>query len=146
MIVLLDTGPLGMLTNPRDEDNQEIQDWLRLILFKDYRVILPEISDYELRRELLRANKSAGVERLDQFKQRFEYLPLTTDVMLQAAELWAKARQTGKPTADPHALDGDVILAAQAMSIETADQTVIATTNVRHLSLFVDAREWSDIE
>ncbi len=135
-----------MLTNPKDEDNQEIHDWLRSVLLKDYRVVLPEISDYELRRELLRANKSAGIRRLDQFKQRFEYLPLTTNIMLQAAELWAKTRQQGKPTADPHSLDGDVILAAQAMSMATIDQTVIATTNVRHLSLFADAREWSDIE
>jgi predicted nucleic acid-binding protein len=71
VIVLLDTGPLGMLTNPRDRDNQEIHNWLRSILSKGYRVVLPEISDYELRRELLRANKSAGIERLDQFKQRF---------------------------------------------------------------------------
>jgi predicted nucleic acid-binding protein len=135
-----------MLTNPRDKDNQEIHNWLRSLLSEDDRIVLPEISNYELRRELLRADKSAGIERLDQFKQRFEYLPLTTDIMLQAAELWAIARQKGKPTADPHALDGDVILAAQAMSIETTDQIIIATTNVRHLSLFVDARAWSDIE
>jgi predicted nucleic acid-binding protein len=144
VIVLLDTGPLGILVHPRI--SQACQDWLESILLKGYKVVLPEIADYELRRELLRLNNLARIQRLDRFKQRLEYLPLTTDVMLQAAELWAKTRQTGKPTADPHALDGDVILAAQAMSIETTDQIIIATTNVRHLSLFVDARGWSDIE
>jgi predicted nucleic acid-binding protein len=137
-----------MLTNPKG--SQEIHNWLRSILYKRYRVVLPEISDYEVRRELLRANKSAGIERLNQFKRQFQqrsdYLPLNTNIMLQAAELWATARQKGKPTADPHALDGDVILAAQAMSVAMIDQTVIATTNVSHLSLFVDAREWSNIE
>jgi predicted nucleic acid-binding protein len=144
VIVLLDTGPLGILVHPRI--SQDCQDWLKHILLKKYRVVLPEIADYELRRELLRLDNLARIKRLDRLKQRLEYLPLTTNVMLQAAELWAKARQKGKPTADPHALDGDVILAAQAMLIDTTDQTVIATTNVRHLSLFMDAREWSDIE
>jgi predicted nucleic acid-binding protein len=144
VIVLLDTGPLGILVHPRI--SQECQDWLEDILLKNYQVVLPEIADYELRRELLRLDNSARIRRLDRLKQKLEYLPLTTDIMLQAAELWATARKRGKPTADPKALDGDVILAAQAMSIETTAQTVIATTNVRHLSLFVDAREWSDIE
>lgn len=56
-------------------------------------------------------------------------------------------RQTGKATADPKSLDGDVILAAQAKIAElNENQVIIATTNVKHLSLFVDAREWNDIE
>jgi hypothetical protein len=39
-----------------------------------------------------------------------------------------------------------MILAAQAKVIErTGDHSIIATTNVRHLSLFADARRWQDI-
>lgn len=64
--------------------------------------------------------------------------------MLKAAELWAKSRQQGKPTADPHALDGDVILAAQALLLDP--QAIITTTNIGHLSLFVDAHHWRDIK
>jgi predicted nucleic acid-binding protein len=105
--------------------------------------MVPEIADYEVRRELLRAGKSAGVRRLDQLKRVIGYLPLTTPVMLKAAEIWAEARRTGKPTADASALDGDVILAAQATSVaEAGHDVVIATTNVGHLSRFADAREW----
>jgi len=44
------------------------------------------------------------------------------------------------------ALDGDVILAAQAAMLENNGYTVvIATTNVRHLARFTTAREWRDI-
>ncbi len=91
---------------------------------------------------MLRANKLAGIRRLDQLKNRLEYLPLTTATMLKAAEFWAEARQTGKPTASPDALDGDVILAAQASLIAEAQgdrSVVVATTNVGHLERFVNA-------
>jgi predicted nucleic acid-binding protein len=99
---------------------------------------------YEVRRELIRAGKAAGIQRLDQLKSQIPYRPLTTEVMLLAAQLWADARQRGRPTAEPNALDGDVILAAQA--ILEANEVVIATTNVGHLSQFVDAREWRSIQ
>ena len=71
------------------------------------------------------------------------YRPLTTEVMLLAAQLWADARKRGKTTAEPNSLDGDVILAAQAiLEVNAGNEVVIATTNVGHLSQFVDAREW----
>ena len=66
--------------------------------------------------------------------------------MLRAAALWAIARNQGFPTADDLALDADVILAAQAMVLgETDDEVVIVTTNVGHLSQFVDARRWDEV-
>ncbi|MEG4963965.1 MULTISPECIES: nucleic acid-binding protein [unclassified Microcoleus] len=148
MIVLLDAGPLGTLTNPKGSAvTVECRMWVRSLLLKGYRVILPEIADYEVRRELLRANKLAGVRRLDDWKERLEYLPITTPTILKAAQLWAESRQAGIPTADPKELDGDVILAAQGLLVgEGGEEVVIATTNVGHLSRFVDAREWRDIE
>lgn len=149
MIVLLDSGPLGILTNPKGPPvTVECQLWVESLLLKGYRVILPEIADYEVRRELLRANKLAGIRRLNECKSGWlEYLPITTPVILKAAQLWATSRQTGMPTADPKELDGDVILAAQALLIvEGGEGVVIATTNVGHLFRFVDAREWRDID
>ncbi|NES23439.1 MAG: type II toxin-antitoxin system VapC family toxin [Symploca sp. SIO3E6] len=80
-------------------------------------------------------------------KATITYCPITTEVMLKAAELWAEARNRGKPTADPNALDGDVILAAQAKLLtDRGNEVIIATTNVSHLSQFVDAREWRLIQ
>ncbi len=88
------------------------------------------------------------MDRLDRLKQVLEYDPIRTETMLLAAQLWAKARQAGQPTADPKALDGDVILAAQARLFDKAvgEAAVVATTNVAHLSRFVPAFDWQFIE
>jgi predicted nucleic acid-binding protein len=142
---MLDTGPLGMVTNPKTSSAicQECKLWLDDLPLKGYEVMLPEIADYELRRELLRVGKVAGIRRLDQLKAAITYRPITTEVMLKAAELWAEARKRGRPTADPKELDGDVILAAQAVLVaDEGNEVIIATTNVGHLSQFIDAREW----
>lgn len=92
---------------------------------------------------LLRASKSAGLANLDQLAQQLEYLPLTTAAMRKAAELWAQARQQGQPTAVDPALDGDVILAAQALTLGAP--AVVATTNATHLTRFIPADAWQNI-
>ncbi|MEG4862782.1 MULTISPECIES: nucleic acid-binding protein [unclassified Microcoleus] len=148
-VILLDSGPLGMVTNPKASSTevQECKVWLNSLMLRGEIIILPEIADYELRRELIRAGKSAGIQRLDELKLQLTYRPLTTEVMLFAAQLWADARKRGKPTAHPYALDGDVILAAQAiLEANPGNQVVIATTNVGHLDRFVDACEWRLIQ
>ncbi|MGA2117360.1 MAG: hypothetical protein ABSH56_21685 [Bryobacteraceae bacterium] len=44
-------------------------------------------------------------------------------------------------------MDADMILAAQAGAMDrSGDQTVVATTNVRHLALFSVARFWRHID
>ena len=108
-----------MVTTPKVTSPiyQECKVWFNSLEGKGYTAILPEIADYEVRRELIRANKLTGIQRLDELKTILTYLPITTSVMIKAAELWAQARRTGRPTADPKALDGDAILAAQAMSV-----------------------------
>ena len=143
--IILDTGPLGLLAMRRGiPESDDCKDWLDHILTRGTRVIIPEIADYELRRELLRLDRSASVARLDRFCSVLEYLPLTTSVMRDAAGLWALARREGRPTADDKALDGDVILAAQARSLGDAE-TLVATTNVGHLSRYVMAALWRSI-
>ena len=137
--VMLDSGPLGRIAHPRP--NREIADWLEGLLSSGVVVILPEIADYEVRRNFLLEGLTKSVERLDQLKEVLIYHPLTTAVMVRAAAMWAEARKTGLPTAGDKELDGDVILAAQA---EKAD-AIVATENVCHLARFVDAQAWRDI-
>jgi hypothetical protein len=57
-IVLLDSGLLGMVTTPKAKSPlyQECKVWFNSLEPKGYTVMLPEIADYEVRRELLRVN------------------------------------------------------------------------------------------
>jgi len=76
-VVLLDTGPLGLITNPRrSPQSVACTQWLQALVARGTRVIIPEIADYEVRRELLRAKKERGLARLDALANRLESLPL----------------------------------------------------------------------
>lgn len=149
-LVLLDAGPLGMATNPRgSEKTRRCKAWLRALLEADVRAIVPEVCAYEVRRELLHAGRAEAGRRLDALIGQVGLLAVTGATWRRAAELWAQARRGGLPTADPHALDGDVILAAQAqLAAEAGFGVTVATDNVGHLGRFAgyDARPWEDIE
>ena len=144
-VVFLDAGPIGLVTNPKlSPESTLCTRWLQTLITSNIRVIIPEIADYEVRRELLRANKVRGIARLDELAKLVEYLPITTAAMRQAAMFWAQARQQGQPTAGDKTIDSDMILAAQAMTLDVVD-VVIATTNVGHLSRFAPADLWQNI-
>lgn len=137
--LMLDSGPLGRIAHPKP--NTDFIEWLKGLLQRGEEFIVPEIADYEVRRSFLLNDLSISLKKLDALKHTMTYLPIDTDTMLKAAELWAQARKKGRSTADPQALDGDVILAAQALKINA----VIITENIGHLDLFVDAKKWSDM-
>lgn len=142
--VLLDTGPLGLLARRRPDP--AIVLWTRRLNATGARLAIPEICDYELRREFVRAHLSSSLQALDALPTLFDYLPLDTAIMRLAAHLWAQVRQQGKPTADPKELDGDVILAAQArLLIDAGHDALVATTNVGHLSRLVPTQLWNAI-
>ena len=143
--VLLDAGPLGLVTNPnRSPASLECARWLQGLLSAGVRVVIPEIADYEIRRELLRASKTAGLAQLDALARVIEYRPITTSAMRRAAEFWALARQQGQPTASDESLDADAILAGQADTLDSPE-AIVTTTNVGHLARFVAADIWPHI-
>ena len=146
-LILLDSGPLGMAVHPNAEGvTQSCQLWLNALLQNGEQVVIPEIVDYEVRRELIRAGLKRSIRRLDHLLETLDYLPIDTSMMRLASELWAQVRQAGLPTADSKALDGDVILAAQAIRSQTETiEVIIATTNVAHLARFTIAYDWQEI-
>lgn len=86
-VILLDAGPLGIVSNPRfSTQTLACHQWVKERLTSGAHVLIPEIADYEVRRELLRANKTRSLARLNGLKSALGYLPITTQVMLRAAE------------------------------------------------------------
>lgn len=145
--VFLDTGPLSLITHPRDERREEARRRLLTLLDEGSLAVLPEIADYEHQRKLLHLESLGSIRHLDALKEAIGYAPLTTGVMLRAARLWAEARKRGLPTASERALDIDVILAAQVLEFaDNEDEVVVATMNPRYLSRFVKTRDWQEIE
>jgi predicted nucleic acid-binding protein len=148
-VIFLDSSPLGLVfQKPGIKEADECRQWLKSKIDAGGQIIVPEIICYELKRELLRVGNGAAVAALLEFNSAKpgRFLPVSTTALDLAAELWARARRQGKPTADPHALDIDVILAAQALTSGFAiSEIVIATSNLAHLSQFAPARLWRDI-
>jgi predicted nucleic acid-binding protein len=146
--LLLDSGPLGIVTQPRiSPEVVAMNRWLIDCLSGGDAVLVPAIIYYEIRRELLRARKASGLAHLDAFVQidSNRYLALSDEALRLAAELWAQSRQQGRPTSSALDLDIDVILAAQALALGVGAEVIVVTTNPRHLRQFVDARLWSDV-
>lgn len=145
--VVLDTEVLGLLCHPRDVLSRPVADWLSALLDRAAcEVFLPAIADYELRRKLLHlveAGKASqrSLDRLDEYCVSLEYLDVTREMLRHAADLWADARTRGLPTAPEAALDGDIILAAQALAVGGT----VVTTNPRHLERFVAAKTWEEL-
>jgi predicted nucleic acid-binding protein len=146
--LLLDSGPLGLVTQPKlSSEVVAMNRWLIERLSSGDSVLVPAIVYYEVRRELLRAGKTLGLARLNAFVEidPSRYLALNDEALRFTAELWARARQQGRPTSPTLDLDIDVILAAQALLFAAGAEVIVVTGNLRHLRQFVDARLWNEI-
>src|SRR6266849_6520999 len=107
LTLVLDTGPLGKVSNPKSSaENDAAAAWLQDHLRVGTRIIVPEIANYELRRELILGNKTRGLQKLDSLIAMLEYLPITTEAIYEAARCWADARKRGMSTAHEHSIDG----------------------------------------
>lgn len=151
--VVLDTTPLSLLTQKEGVTEADVcKTWYASLLASGCQFFVPEIADYEMRREMRRKHNAGAVRRLDSFSGAVpgRYLPLTTPAVRLAADLWAQARRTGHVTAPPEALDSDVLIAAQARLLVPADfdlaDMVVATENARHFQGLAPALLWSEIQ
>ncbi len=112
-------------------------------------VRVPAIIYYETLRELERLKAASQIQRLKAFcfSDTERFMVLETIHLREAARLWAQSRNAGLPNADPQALDADVILAAQALSLGIAEPgLIVATTNPAHISRYVAADLWTNIK
>lgn len=154
MIVFIDSGVLGKLANPTKYG--EINDCLECLyglLARGVNVCSSQLCDYEVRRSMVLEARNkphlTSLSNLNKLQGFINFLPVTSEVLLQAAELWASARSQGIPTADNKNLDADMIICShwQMLTEESPGRyVVIATENVKHLSRFAESKNWRDIK
>jgi toxin FitB len=138
-VVLLDANPLSQVTHPKTKP--EVINWMQFLRENNIALKSPEISVYEVRRELIRLNNNKSIERLNQFVS-LSLIPINSETFVQAAIFWAEVRNQGKPTSDNKSLDCDATLAAQAsQQFEYYDKVTVITTNVKHIERFAENNE-----
>jgi predicted nucleic acid-binding protein len=153
MIVFLDTGLLGLVSSPNNKgEAKQCKEWFYRLLARGIYLVTSDICEYEVRRSLILTSFTnptvKGIENLNELQQVIDFLPLTKNVMREAALLWAEARSQGIPTADNKNIDADIIIAAQWKLLTEefpGRYIVIATTNVKHLERFTEAKDWKNI-
>ncbi len=151
-VIVLDTFPLSNMARREAAQpttvGEKCRQWVNSCLAAGNLVVAPSICYFEVLREMERLGATAQIERLKTFcfAAPNRFLSITDTHLESAAKLWAQARQNGTPTASPDALDVDVILAAQTLSLGLSPhEYVVATTNVGHLAQFVSAEGWMGI-
>jgi len=135
--LLLDTSVLGWVCHPRKHG--EVREWFRRAVAA-HDILISEVADYELRRELLRIGSTRSLARLDELGRELVYVPVTTATWRSAARLWAGLRRVGVVTAGHQALDADVLISVQAQT----EGAAVVTSNVDHF-VTVQALEWRDV-
>jgi hypothetical protein len=89
-----------------------------------------------------------GIKKLDDLRLFVEFFPVDRAVAELSSMLWAEARTKNTPTAKADNIDIDIMIAAHWRLLTEefpGREVVIATTNIKHLSLFAEAREWQNI-
>ncbi|PSB49797.1 nucleic acid-binding protein [Chamaesiphon polymorphus] len=152
MIILIDSGILGQLCRPNlNPETLDLKRWFDRVLIRT-NVVSSKICDYEVRRGLLLAQKQGlvadGLSILDDLDRLIDFLYLEDRILDLAADIWARARASGQPTAGDLKLDADMIICATWQDLASrypGQEVVIVTTNVRHLSRFANAVVWQDL-
>lgn len=158
MIVFLDTNILGLISNSNTsfDECQQCDKWFTTLSVRGVRFVTSDICDYEVRRGLIssfiRSGKLAsGINGLNSLKTDglLEFLPVSTEALDLAANLWARASNEGLTTRDDKNIDVDIIISAQYQILRDeypGQQVIVATTNLKHLSRFCEAARWQDIK
>jgi len=136
--LLLDTAVLGEICHPKKHSGTRI--WAGHAA-QQHDLLISEVVDYELRRELLRIGSQRSLTHLDELGRELEYVPVTTAHWRTAARLWALARNAGRVNAPPERLEADTLIAAQALS----HGAIVVTPNFRHFEGIVEARSWQEV-
>ena len=158
MIVFIDTNILGLISNENTsfDEAQQCKKWFSTLLIRSVRVVTSDLCNYEemrglLSSSILKKEVAPGIKSLEFLKADgfLEFLPVSTEALDLAAKLWARASTSGQTTRDEKDIDIDIIISAQYQLLRnefTGQQVIMATTNLKHLSIFCEAAHWRDIK
>ena len=82
--IVLDSTPLGLLCDLRlRPDPVGCRRWMADMIAAGHRFVVPEIADYEIRRELLRLGRASSIAELNALAPQLsvDYLPPTKSIM-----------------------------------------------------------------
>jgi hypothetical protein len=97
---LLDSGPLGQACRRTGiTAADQCRNWIDGLVARAVEVVVPEIADYEVRRELRRINAFGSLSRLDDLVRQggLSYQPVSTAASRYAALFWANAVNAAYP-------------------------------------------------
>jgi predicted nucleic acid-binding protein len=149
--IILDSFPLSCMGKSKEKIPTETdfcREWVFSCAASGNKIYVPEICYYETLRELERRFAVVQIQKLRTFchAEIDRFIPINSQHIDEAARLWGQVRNQGKTTAGNDDLDGDMILIAQALSLNIpVSSLVIATTNVAHIGIFAPAEEWRSI-
>jgi predicted nucleic acid-binding protein len=157
MIIFLDSNILGLLCNVNGlSEGVACRSWFSTQYNRGSRIVSSDICTYEVRRGLLKASiispeSVPGLLALNSIRNDgyLEFLPISTEVLDLAAEIWAEAAADGRTTRDDKNIDVDIIISAHyQLLVDThlGQQVIVATKNLKHISRFCQAANWQDIK
>lgn len=153
MIIFLDTNILGKLSNPNQVgETFKCQQWFEKLLVRGVYFVSSELCFYEVKRSLILAVKKGGtnrgIKKLEELRLFVDVLVVNKQISELASQIWAETKLQGIPTANLENIDIDIIISAhwQLLNQEFPGRSIIvSTTNIKHLGLLTDAREWHNI-
>lgn len=156
MIVFLDTNTLNFLCNPNNlSEAIECGKWFYTYYSRGVTFYSSDICDYEIRRGLIASSirdgkVSEGLSLLDDLRADGYILfsPIANETLNIASALWARSSVNSQSNKDVKNIDVDIIISAQYQLLveeNPGQRVVVATTNIKDLSIYCEAANWQDI-
>jgi hypothetical protein len=156
LIVFLDTNTLNFLCNPNNlSEAIECEKWFYTYYSRGVTFYSSDICDYEIRRGLIASSirdgkVSEGLSLLDDLRADGYILfsPIANETLNIASALWARSSVNSQSNKDVKNIDVDIIISAQYQLLvkeNPGQRVVVATTNIKDLSIYCEAANWQDI-
>ncbi len=158
MIVFLDANILGLISNVHESNDecQQCEKWFGNLKTRGVIFTTSDLCDYEVRKKLIFSSiekkaTASGVKILNSLRTNglVAFLSVSNESLDLAANPWASIATDRKYAPEMESIDPDIILSAQYQLIRDehpGHSVLMATTNLKHLSLFCDAAHWRDIK